>query len=94
LKLFGGPFLNFSQIFLDGHDRGAKVIASGFSDLGKKKGILSNALLGFDCDIGPLFSTPEEVVQQAIDADVHVLGISSLAAGLGVAEFSLKFPRS
>ena len=54
----------------DGHDRGAKVIASGFSDL------------GFDCDIGPLFATPQEVAQQAIDADVHVLGVSSLAAGI------------
>ena len=45
------------------------MIASGFSDM------------GFDCDIGPLFSTPQEVAQQAIDSDVHVLGISSLAAG-------------
>ena len=53
----------------DGHDRGAKVIASGFADL------------GFDVDIGPLFSTPEEVANQAIDNDVHVVGISSLAAG-------------
>ena len=53
----------------DGHDRGSKVIASGFADL------------GFDVDIGPLFSTPEEVASQAIDNDVHVVGISSLAAG-------------
>jgi len=53
----------------DGHDRGAKVIATGFSDL------------GFDVDVGPLFQTPEEVAQQAIDADVHVIGVSSLAAG-------------
>ena len=53
----------------DGHDRGSKVIASGFADL------------GFDVDIGPLFSTPEEVANQAIDNDVHVVGISSLAAG-------------
>ena len=53
----------------DGHDWGAKVIASGFADL------------GFDVDIGPLFSTPEEVANQAIDNDVHVVGISSLAAG-------------
>ena len=53
----------------DGHDRGSKVIASGFADL------------GFDVDIGPLFSTPEEVADQAIDNDVHVVGISSLAAG-------------
>jgi len=53
----------------DGHDRGAKVIATGFSDL------------GFDVDIGPLFQTPEEVAQQAVDSDVHVIGVSSLAAG-------------
>lgn len=53
----------------DGHDRGAKVIASGFSDL------------GFDVDVGPLFSTPAEAARQAIDADVHVVGISSQAAG-------------
>ena len=49
----------------DGHDRGAKVIASGFSDL------------GFDVDVGPLFSTPEEAAMEAIDADVHVIGVSS-----------------
>jgi len=53
----------------DGHDRGAKVIASGFADI------------GFDVDIGPLFQSPKEVVSQAIDSDVHVIGISSLAAG-------------
>ena len=53
----------------DGHDRGAKVIASGFADL------------GFDVDVGGLFSTPEEVARQAIDNDVHVVGASSLAAG-------------
>lgn len=53
----------------DGHDRGAKVIATGFADL------------GFDVDVGPLFQTPQEVVQQAIDADVHCIGASSLAAG-------------
>jgi len=63
------PRIMIAKLGQDGHDRGAKVIASGFSDL------------GFDCDIGPLFSTPEEVVQQAIDADVHALGASSLAAG-------------
>ena len=50
-------------------DRGAKVIATGFADL------------GFDVDIGPLFSTPDETARQAIDADVHVVGISSQAAG-------------
>lgn len=53
----------------DGHDRGAKVIASGFADL------------GFDVDVGTLFSTPAEVARQAIDNDVHVVGASSLAAG-------------
>jgi methylmalonyl-CoA mutase len=53
----------------DGHDRGAKVIASGFADL------------GFDVDIGPLFQTPAEVARQAVDSDVHVVGVSSQAAG-------------
>ncbi|KAL5257761.1 hypothetical protein ACHWQZ_G012626 [Mnemiopsis leidyi] len=53
----------------DGHDQGQKVIATGFSDI------------GYDVDIGPLFQTPAEVAQQAIDADVHVVGVSSLAAG-------------
>jgi methylmalonyl-CoA mutase len=53
----------------DGHDRGAKVVATGFADL------------GFDVDIGPLFQTPAEVARQAVDADVHVVGASSLAAG-------------
>jgi methylmalonyl-CoA mutase len=53
----------------DGHDRGQKVIASGFADL------------GFDVELGPLFATPEEAARQAIDKNVHVVGISSLAAG-------------
>ena len=53
----------------DGHDRGARVIASSFADL------------GFDVDIAPLFQTPKEVAKQAIENDVHILGISSLAAG-------------
>ena len=53
----------------DGHDRGAKVIASSFADL------------GFDVDIGPLFQTPEEAALQAAENDVHFLGISSLAGG-------------
>jgi methylmalonyl-CoA mutase len=53
----------------DGHDRGAKVIASGFADL------------GYDVDVGTLFSTPAEVARMAIDNDVHVVGASSLAAG-------------
>ena len=53
----------------DGHDRGAKVISTAFADL------------GFDVDMGPLFQTPEEVVAQAVENDVHVIGVSSLAAG-------------
>ena len=53
----------------DGHDRGQKVIATGFADL------------GFDVDIGPLFQTPAEVARQAVEADVHVVGVNSLAAG-------------
>lgn len=53
----------------DGHDRGAKVIATSFADL------------GFDVDMGPLFQTPEEAARQAAENDVHILGISSLAAG-------------
>ncbi|KAJ2722400.1 hypothetical protein H4S00_002743 [Coemansia sp. D1744] len=53
----------------DGHDRGAKVVASGYADL------------GFDVDVGPLFQTPAEAARQAVDADVHVVGASSLAAG-------------
>lgn len=53
----------------DGHDRGAKVISSGFADL------------GFDVDVGPLFQTPAEVARQAIDGDVHIVGVSSQAAG-------------
>ncbi len=53
----------------DGHDRGAKVIATAFADL------------GFDVDIGPLFQTPEEAAREAIENDVHVVGISSQAAG-------------
>jgi len=53
----------------DGHDRGAKIIATSFADL------------GFDVDIGPLFQTPEEAAKQAAENDVHILGISSLAAG-------------
>jgi methylmalonyl-CoA mutase len=53
----------------DGHDRGQKVIASAFADL------------GFDVDIGPLFQTPEETAQAAVENDVHIIGASSLAAG-------------
>ena len=53
----------------DGHDRGAKVVATSFADI------------GFDVDVGPLFQTPKEVAKQAVENDVHILGISSLAAG-------------
>eukprot|EP00984_Skeletonema_dohrnii_P012732 scaffold5193_cov93-Skeletonema_dohrnii-CCMP3373.AAC.10 len=63
------PRILVAKMGQDGHDRGAKVIASGFSDL------------GFDVDNGPLFQTPEEVAVQALDSDVHVVGISSQAAG-------------
>ncbi|CAH8866549.1 unnamed protein product [Trichobilharzia szidati] len=63
------PRILVAKLGQDGHDRGGKVIATGFSDL------------GFDVDVGPLFSTPTEAAQQAVDADVHVVGVSSLAAG-------------
>lgn len=63
------PRILVAKMGQDGHDRGAKVIATGFADI------------GFDVDIGPLFQTPEEVARQALENDVHVLGISSLAAG-------------
>jgi methylmalonyl-CoA mutase len=63
------PRILIAKLGQDGHDRGAKVIATGFADL------------GFDVDIGPLFQTPGEVVRQAIENDVHVIGISSQAAG-------------
>jgi methylmalonyl-CoA mutase len=58
-----------AKIGQDGHDRGARIIASGFADL------------GFDVDVGPLFTTPQEVARQAIENDVHVVGISTLAGG-------------
>ncbi|CAG2161226.1 unnamed protein product [Oppiella nova] len=63
------PRILVAKMGQDGHDRGAKVIATGFADV------------GFDVDLGPLFQTPEEVAQQAIDADVHCVGVSSQAAG-------------
>ncbi|CAF3691381.1 unnamed protein product [Rotaria sp. Silwood1] len=70
LKIDGRrPRILVAKVGQDGHDRGAKVIASAFSDL------------GFDVDIGPLFATPSEVALQAIDADVHVVGVSTLGAG-------------
>jgi methylmalonyl-CoA mutase len=63
------PRILVAKIGQDGHDRGAKVIATAFADL------------GFDVDIGPLFQTPEEVARQAVENDVHIVGISSLAGG-------------
>ncbi|HEX3932537.1 MAG TPA: methylmalonyl-CoA mutase [Nocardioides sp.] len=63
------PRILIAKMGQDGHDRGQKVIVSAFADM------------GFDVDVGPLFSTPEEVAQQAVDADVHIVGVSSLAAG-------------
>lgn len=63
------PRIMIAKMGQDGHDRGAKVIATGFADL------------GFDVDIGPLFQTPQEVAEQAIENDVHIVGASSLAGG-------------
>ena len=63
------PRVMISKLGQDGHDRGAKVVATAFADL------------GFDVDIGPLFQTPEECARQAIDNDVHAVGVSTLAAG-------------
>lgn len=63
------PRILVAKIGQDGHDRGQKVISTAFADL------------GFDVDVGPLFQTPIEAAQQAVEADVHVLGVSSLAAG-------------
>tara|TARA_R110002072_G_scaffold16233_2_gene63797 strand:+ start:8083 stop:10239 length:2157 start_codon:yes stop_codon:yes gene_type:complete len=63
------PRIMIAKMGQDGHDRGAKVVATGYADV------------GFDVDIGPLFQTPKEAAQQAIENDVHILGVSSLAAG-------------
>ncbi|MFG2050609.1 methylmalonyl-CoA mutase [Micromonospora sp. NPDC048935] len=63
------PRILIAKVGQDGHDRGQKVVATAFADL------------GFDVDIGPLFQTPAEVARQAVDADVHIVGVSSLAAG-------------
>ncbi len=63
------PRILIAKMGQDGHDRGAKVISTAFADL------------GFDVDIGPLFQTPEETAAQAVENDVHVIGVSSLAAG-------------
>ena len=63
------PRIMVAKMGQDGHDRGAKVVATGYADL------------GFDVDMGPLFQTPEESAKQAVENDVHVVGVSSLAAG-------------
>ncbi|MDR2414638.1 MAG: methylmalonyl-CoA mutase [Odoribacteraceae bacterium] len=63
------PRIMIAKMGQDGHDRGAKVVATGYADL------------GFDVDMGPLFQTPEETARQAVENDVHVVGVSSLAAG-------------
>jgi methylmalonyl-CoA mutase len=63
------PRLLVVKLGQDGHDRGAKVIATAFADI------------GFDVDVGPLFQTPEEAARQAIENDVHIIGVSSRAAG-------------
>ncbi|WP_373317877.1 methylmalonyl-CoA mutase [Virgisporangium aliadipatigenens] len=63
------PRILVAKVGQDGHDRGQKVIATAFADL------------GFDVDVGPLFQTPAEVARQAVEADVHIVGVSSLAAG-------------
>ncbi len=63
------PRIMIAKMGQDGHDRGAKVVATGYADL------------GFDVDIGPLFQTPSEAAKQAVENDVHILGVSSLAAG-------------
>ena len=63
------PRMLVAKLGQDGHDRGAKVIATAFADI------------GFDVDIGPLFQTPEEAARQAVENDVHIVGVSSQAAG-------------
>jgi len=63
------PRIMVAKMGQDGHDRGAKVVSTGYADI------------GFDVDIGPLFQTPAEAAKQAVENDVHVLGVSSLAAG-------------
>jgi methylmalonyl-CoA mutase len=63
------PRILVAKVGQDGHDRGQKVVATAFADL------------GFDVDVGPLFQTPVEVARQAVDADVHIVGVNSLAAG-------------
>ena len=74
VRAFGGvhgrrPRILVAKLGQDGHDRGQKVIASALADL------------GFDVDVGPLFATPEEVARQAVENDVHLVGISTQAGG-------------
>ena len=63
------PRIMIAKMGQDGHDRGAKVVSTGYADI------------GFDVDIGPLFQTPAEAARQAVENDVHILGVSSLAGG-------------
>ena len=63
------PRIMIAKLGQDGHDRGAKVVATGYADC------------GFDVDMGPLFQTPAEAAKQAVENDVHIVGVSSLAAG-------------
>ena len=63
------PRIMIAKLGQDGHDRGAKVVATGYADI------------GFDVDMGPLFQTPAEAAKQAVENDVHIVGVSSLAAG-------------
>lgn len=63
------PRIMIAKMGQDGHDRGAKVVATAYADM------------GFDVDVGPLFQTPAEAAKQAVENDVHILGVSSLAAG-------------
>ena len=63
------PRILIAKMGQDGHDRGAKVVATAYADM------------GFDVDMGPLFQTPEETARQAVENDVHIIGMSSLAAG-------------
>lgn len=63
------PRIMIAKMGQDGHDRGAKVVATAYADI------------GFDVDVGPLFQTPKEAARQAVENDVHIVGVSSLAAG-------------
>ena len=69
IRTISGVYSSETKMGQDGHDRGAKVVATGYADC------------GFDVDMGPLFQTPAEAARQAVENDVHVMGVSSLAAG-------------